>query len=242
MSKAVACTALCVWMVAGVWIDRTAVAGSRPQGCADAQTYVKQAVRLGDATDDTSTLLQQERLYRQAIQSCPVDAIAHNNLGDIYEQQGWYAEAIESYKRAASLQPTAPYPYFGLGDVFFRNGQYQDAIRWYDEGLEYAPQDALALERRQQARARLHSKVIHAAEIIHNFKQPSERPDIRGPSAPLSMTFGRQIPFDTGQTVIRQDAQDQLNELGRASASSELTNACFEIAGHTIAGAAKQRT
>ena len=89
-------------------------------------------------------LSEKERLYLRVLEYWPSYAPAHNNLGDVYEKQGRFKEAIKEYEIASGLAPGAPYPYFGLGDVYFKLGKFEKAIFYYKKGLAIEPKDEIA--------------------------------------------------------------------------------------------------
>lgn len=223
------------------------LAQSFAEDCQGARVYFQQALNIKHQPDDMKALLQKERMYRKAVELCPSYAEAHNNLADVYENLGRYAEAIEEYKKTVELRKDQPYPYFGLGDIYFKNGNYEEAISWYDNGLKLQKEkDPVSLELRKQAHDLLHKKAISKEkEVIPEEKivQVLARPQIltRGPGEPVKITFNSDprkkglglIPFDYDKSDIREDAKPQLQELGKALTSSKLSEYAFEIGGHT---------
>lgn len=96
---------------------------------------------------EAKELSEKEAYYIRALDLWPQYPQAHNNLGDVYERQGRYDEAIKEYEIASTLAPDAPYPYFGLGDVYFKLGRYEQAVVNYEKGLRIEPDDNLSIER-----------------------------------------------------------------------------------------------
>lgn len=90
---------------------------------------------------EAKELSEKESLYVKAIELWPSYPEAHNNLGDVYEKQGKYKDAIREYTLAATFATNAPYPYFGLGDVYFKLGRYEQAVVNYEKGLKLDPND-----------------------------------------------------------------------------------------------------
>ncbi|MEM6426124.1 MAG: tetratricopeptide repeat protein, partial [Cyanobacteria bacterium P01_D01_bin.128] len=66
----------------------------------------------------------------------PKFAYPHDNLGDVYRDQGRYDDAIAAYQQAINLDPKDAYPYNGLGDVYRVQGRYDDAIAAYIKAIE----------------------------------------------------------------------------------------------------------
>jgi len=177
-------------------------------------------------------LIAQERLYRQAVALCPSHAVAHNNLGQVYEHLGRYAEAIAEYTKATALRSNEPYPYFGLGDVYFKQGNYQEALKWYDAGLARDPTDASAQDFRLQAEALLQRRVIPAAQIAQVLGRPPS--ETRGSAEAVKLTWGTGLlPFTPAQSALRAEAHAQLDEAGSALVAPPLAGYIFEIGGHT---------
>jgi len=96
---------------------------------------------------DAKDLSEKESFYLKAIELWPAYAEAHNNLGDVYEKQRKYNEAIKEYEIASALAPNVHYPHFGLGDIYFKMGKYEMAITHYEKGLKIEPDDKPSNER-----------------------------------------------------------------------------------------------
>lgn len=203
--------------------------------CDRAKTYFTQALELNN---DTPNLIKKEQIYLKAIDLCPSYAEAHNNLGDVYERQGRFEEAIAQYKKVLELIPDKAYPYFGLGDIYYKTNRAKEAIIWYEKGLKYDPDDSLARERLVFAKDIQKGGVIKAETIRGMFSTT------RGVGDVVSITFGEGlIPFDYNKSDIRPDARPQLEEIGKALrdaigsskdiAVAERGTPAIEIAGHT---------
>lgn len=204
-----------------------------------ANFYFEKAKELDFTTEG---LFLKEQYYKKVIELLPDCAAAYNNLGDVYEKQGRYEEAIDLYKKANQLSPKSPEPCFGLGDIYFSMGKYQEAKEWYTKGLKYAPNDKLTQERMKLLKDMEGSGIIKR-ETIRKILTPSS--STRQVGKVVSLTFGEVlIPFDFDRYDIREDAKPQLNELGMALRDKlgltkdidiePLDNSyVIEIAGHT---------
>lgn len=212
------------------------------EDCARARKYVEKAVKLDVLQNPQMVLLKKDQLYRKAIELCPSLAEAQNNLGDVYEKQGRYEEAITQYKKASELAPKEPYPYFGLGDIYYKTNRATEAKKWYEKGLKYARDDSLTNERLAFVRDIQGGGVIKAETIRGMLSAPLST--TRGAGEVVSITFGEGlIPFDYDRSNIREDAKPQLDEIGKAlknlldrgkDISIEKRGLpVFEIAGHT---------
>jgi outer membrane protein OmpA-like peptidoglycan-associated protein len=193
--------------------------------CEKAKEYFDKALKMDISS---SELIQKGLLYKKAVEICPGYAEAHNNLGDVYERQRRFEEAISEYKKAVDLKPERPLPYFGLGDVYLKAGYAQEAVHWYERGLLYDPKDSLTLSHLSLARSILNQDVIKGDTIRDVLT--------RGVGGIKTMTFGeRLIPFDFDRYDIRPDARPQLNEIGKALQAllTDNDSFVFNIAGHT---------
>lgn len=212
--------------------------------CGRAREYYEKARKMKVSQNPTLVLIKKEQLYKKAIELCPDYANAHNNLGDVYEKQGRYEEAIPQYRKASDLAPEEPYPYFGLGDIYYKTHRAAEAKKWYEKGLRYTTRyDVLTNERLAFVRDIQGGGVIKAETIRGMLSAPLST--TRGAGEIVSITFGEGlIPFDYDKYDIRDDAKPQLNEIGKAlkdmlGASGrdisveEREMPVFEIAGHT---------
>jgi len=87
-------------------------------------------VFLGDIYyHDLQNIQQAERMYHIAIVADPRNAVACNNLGYMYAEQGIKLnESVKLIGRAMELQPNAGYIVDSLGWVYYRQGKIQEAI------------------------------------------------------------------------------------------------------------------
>jgi outer membrane protein OmpA-like peptidoglycan-associated protein len=183
--------------------------------CEKGRGYFDAALNLGNTIAD---LIQKEQLYRKVIEMCPSFAEACNNLGDVYEKQGRFEEAMAQYKKAIESKPTLASPYFGLGDIYFKTSRYAEAIKWYEKGLSYDPNNTLTKERITLARKLQEGGVIRSGTIRGvlgtaplSTPQSSEGEGSMTVNIPASL-----IPFDFNRSDIKPEAAAQLNELGKA--------------------------
>jgi outer membrane protein OmpA-like peptidoglycan-associated protein len=185
------------------------------EDCNKAEEYVTQATNPGNVQNPILILLEKEGLLKKAVTFCPSNAKAHNNLGDIYEKQGRFEEAVKEYEKTIELVPQAPYPYLGLGDIYFKTNRPQLALEYYEKGLIYAPDDSITQKRLASIKDMKKSGVIEADTIRSILSAPLS--STRGVGEVVSITFGDGlIPFDFNKSDIREDAKPQLNEIGKA--------------------------
>lgn len=101
---------------------------------------------------NSKDLSSMEYYFIEALKLWPGYAGAHNNLGDVYEKQGRYQDAIKQYEIASALAANISIPYFGLGDVYFKLGSFQQASIYYEKGLKLDPDDQASIQRLRLSR------------------------------------------------------------------------------------------
>ncbi len=100
----------------------------------------------------------------RAAQLMPLDASAHNNLGNGYADAHRSAEAEASYRQALELQPEFPEALHNLGNVLLDSGRTHDAVASYRSAVRLRPDYALAwtqLGHAERAGGRLEEAVTH---------------------------------------------------------------------------------
>jgi len=96
--------------------------------------------RLGDAYHKTRDYDKAVDCYQKAIQANPSDASVHNNLGNVYAEQGKVAEAQAEFRKAAELDPAgAARYYFNLGATLYNTGKMDDAAEAFKKATELDP-------------------------------------------------------------------------------------------------------
>ncbi len=94
---------------------------------------------------------EAESLYEQILQLQPelenyqYHAIASNNLGSIYEQQGKLGIAVEFYQQALGFKPDYTEAHYNLGNVRNLQGFLDAALESYQQALKIKPEFSLAL-------------------------------------------------------------------------------------------------
>ena len=78
------------------------------------------------------------------VQLQPDDALAHNNLGNAWKDQGKLDEAVACYQRALLLKPDYAAAHNNLGNVFKDQRKLDEAVACYRRALQLQPDDALA--------------------------------------------------------------------------------------------------
>lgn len=223
-------------------------AAGRSAACGEeGQRHYAQGVQIGQdyaaqgRPCDEPCLNEKLRAYQLAVSVCPDHAEIHNNLGDVYERLGRFAEALRHYQRSIELKnPNMAVTYLGLGDVYLRTGEYAQAVAAYDQGLRLDPKDPGLAEELRSQRAN--------AELLRD-QQKNGNPDAATIAAVLgdhtSMGVGGvrpdrrvalRISFASASDRLLPEAQQPLRELGKALGSilvAEPHGVAFVIEGHT---------
>jgi tetratricopeptide (TPR) repeat protein len=74
------------------------------------------------AQDPNLDLTQIAALLKKSIALDPSIAEAHLQFGNLYSDQGKYAEAIPEYQRALELNPDLPDAHYRLGQAYVHTG------------------------------------------------------------------------------------------------------------------------
>jgi Flp pilus assembly protein TadD len=75
----------------------------------------------------------------------PENPDAHNNLGQRYQEQGKYEEAIEEFKKALALNPNFPSALNNIGVCYGRTKQFGLAEQSFKKALALKPNDVYAM-------------------------------------------------------------------------------------------------
>ena len=89
-----------------------------------------------------SEVEEAEALLRKAVSHAPDYALAFLDLGQLFQEQHRYAEAIECFQRTIRLQPSAPKPRHLLASTLAPVGRTEDALDTYRQVLELHPRHA----------------------------------------------------------------------------------------------------
>lgn len=84
-------------------------------------------------------LSEAKEAFQRVINLQPDNAVAHNNLGLIYMEQGKGKEAEIRYKAALKANPDYPQALNNLALLYSKEGSYEEAIRLYKNALKIDP-------------------------------------------------------------------------------------------------------
>ncbi len=74
-------------------------------------------------------------LFQKAIERQPNNSIAHNDIGQLYQEKGLYDKAFESYERAISLNKNNHVAWLNLGTLHGEIGNYSLAVKYINRSL-----------------------------------------------------------------------------------------------------------
>ncbi len=80
-----------------------------------------------------------ERFWRATVSVSPDSPRSHNNMGDVYSQEGNTAGALSEFKRAVELWPNYADAYHNLANTYHRSGNLKEAIKFYRLAIQFNP-------------------------------------------------------------------------------------------------------
>lgn len=87
---------------------------------------------------------EAEAFWMRAIDERPQDAGLHNNLANLFLDQGRLEDAASAYRRALALRPDFAQAHYNLGNVLLRLGRVDEAERCLRQAIETDPKLAQA--------------------------------------------------------------------------------------------------
>jgi tetratricopeptide (TPR) repeat protein len=102
------------------------------------------AVLITCARAQTTYWRDSESLWTHTLACTSGNSIAHNNLGNVFHDQGRMDEAIAQYQRALEIKPDDDEVHYNLGNVFLQLGRMDEAIAHYQKALAINPNYAKA--------------------------------------------------------------------------------------------------
>ncbi|MGA2138899.1 MAG: tetratricopeptide repeat protein, partial [Verrucomicrobiia bacterium] len=80
-----------------------------------------------------------ETLWLDTLQKNPASALAHNNLGNLYQHHGQLPLALDHLQEAARLAPGYAETHNNLGVVFAQLSRADEAIAQFNEAIRLRP-------------------------------------------------------------------------------------------------------
>lgn len=110
-----------------------------------ADTWAKAAAAETNPDNRKADEAKSLDYYNKVLALLPDDPTLHNNLGNLYAQQGKSSEAAAEFKKAADLDPThASGYYYNLGAIMVNKGQMDDAATALKKSTDIDPNNANA--------------------------------------------------------------------------------------------------
>lgn len=95
---------------------------------------------------DKVALDKAEKLYKEALEINPNNAIAYMRLGSVYIYQKKYKEAEDYYKKAIELNPNSAEVYYKLGRCYYVQKRNDEATEMFNKTLKIDPKHRRAKE------------------------------------------------------------------------------------------------
>jgi len=202
------------------------------EDCAKAKEYY---------TRGTEIINYQERqaVFQKAVDLCPSYAEAHVNLADAYENLGDFDNAERHYREALRINKDFPTPYIGLGEVYLKTGRYRLAAEAFGRGLGISPDNErlqaglkVVSERLKRERGFYESAQIKACLTEdEEFRLMCLCPGDHY-SALKKWICIPPIFFGSGSWSLTPDTRRQLDEIGKALKTKDLSEKKWLITGH----------
>lgn len=113
----------------------------------DVENAVKEYnIALNTSKDENKAevLKKLEEIWIKKLQDNSQDAVAHMNLGVIFQKEGRYDDALNEYQIAESINPNDVTTRLNIGTLFQAKKDYPTAINAYDTILQVNPENMLA--------------------------------------------------------------------------------------------------
>jgi protein O-GlcNAc transferase len=100
---------------------------------------INKTLQLASKYHKEGNLHQAEITYKEILKLDPYNIHILNYLGNVFQAQHKYDEAINCYQKAVQFDPSFAGSYYHLGSVFEEEGQYDKAIKYYQKAILYDP-------------------------------------------------------------------------------------------------------
>lgn len=211
----------------------------------------------------SSDLQQRVTEFQKAVALCPGFAEAHVNLADAYEKLSstfkhdiarfnqFLDKAAAEYREALKRKPGMFSAYLGLGDTYRVMGLYDKSEEAYKKALQVKPDDPRALLGLDKIKAiKTHDTggFKSSEVIVKHFDRSSggtELGDLMGfedrTVVKDRLRFDNILFDEWSPQLNREEALQQLQEIGKALSSSQLADTDFVVEGHTDNRGARER-
>lgn len=112
-----------------------------------------QKLREGNKFRDEGNHKQAEKLFTEAIELNPENALAWHNRGWAYIEQKKYQQAMADFDKTAELDPNSEWSYLGRAWIYNEQKKFEAAIKEYDTAINLNPKYAIAWNNRGAAKS-----------------------------------------------------------------------------------------
>ncbi len=121
----------------------------------DAETYARKALAshpdyisarlyLADALLAQDKLDEAAQEYRQVIALDAENYNVNNDLGTIYDRQGFKREALKEFRLSLAIKPDQAVPHYKIGKIFTEMNQFHEAVEELTQAVQLDPGSANA--------------------------------------------------------------------------------------------------
>jgi tetratricopeptide (TPR) repeat protein len=129
-------------VVAGVWLAAEGLAARRLGKAMGAAIFLAAILGLGFLSrHQVSFWRNSEVLWTRALACTSGNFMAHNNLGNVFQTEGRWEEALLHYKKSLEINPAPANAYNNMAAVLSRMGRTGEAITYYKKALEINPRE-----------------------------------------------------------------------------------------------------
>lgn len=101
-------------------------------------------IAMNDSANYSEVLPALETIWIDVIKEEPNNAMAHMNLGTVYQKMKKLNKAMDEYKKAESINPSDPAIRLNIATLYQAQGNLQMALNAYDSILQLYPTDKIA--------------------------------------------------------------------------------------------------
>ena len=112
-----------------------------------------QKLREGNKFRDEGNHKQAEKLFTEAIELNPENALAWHNRGWAYIEQKKYQQAMADFDKTTELDPNSEWSYLGRAWIYNEQKKFEAAIKEYDTAINLNPKYAIARNKRGAAKS-----------------------------------------------------------------------------------------
>jgi outer membrane protein OmpA-like peptidoglycan-associated protein len=200
---------------------------------------------------------ERAKTFQQAVDLCPIFPEAHVNLADAFENLASLTtnnviefnqlldRAAAEYRESIKHNPNLVAPYLGLGDTYRVMGLYDKSEIAYKKASEIKPHDpraAAGLWKINLIKSQDQGGFKSSQQILKHLKTSSRSaPGGQGPLMGFEnhtvvkdrLRFDNILFNEWSTELKRGEAIQQLEEIGKAVSSADLSNYGFIVEGYT---------